>query len=217
MPDTTTPAPTLLEQMGGTSGLIYAALPSLAFVAGDAVLELTGAIAVALATAVVIAVVRLVRREPIQPALSGALGVAIGAYIAWQTGEAKDYFLLGIWMSLAMAVVFLASVLMRWPLVGVLWNVINGAGQSWRHDKPSRRAYDVATLAFAAVFTARFVVQRWLYDGDQTGWLAVARIAMGYPLLALALLVAYWAVRRSKRRLTMLAELAEEQEVLHRR
>jgi hypothetical protein len=39
---------------------------------------------------------------------------------------------------------------------------------------------------------------------------------MGYPLLALALLVAYWAVRRSGRRLKMLTELAEKQEVLHR-
>jgi hypothetical protein len=216
MPEATKPAQTLLEQMGGTAGLVYAALPSIAFVAGDAVLELTGAIAVALATAIVIAVVRLIRKEPIQPALSGALGVAIGAYIAWQTGEAKDYFLLGIWMSLVMAVVFLASVLMRRPLVGVLWNVINGAGQAWRDDKPSRRAYDVATLAFVAVFAARFVVQRWLYDGDQTGWLAVARIAMGYPLLALALGVAYWAARRSKRRMMMLTELGEKHEVLHR-
>ncbi|MEK8169981.1 DUF3159 domain-containing protein [Streptomyces sp. M19] len=56
------------------------------------------------------------------------------------------------------------------------------------------------------VFTARFVVQQWLYDGDHTGWLAFARIAMGYPLYGLAGLVVLWAVRRSDRRLKVLAE-----------
>lgn len=202
MAQSTKPAPTILQQMGGTAGVVHAALPSIAFVAGDAVFGLAGAIAVALGTAAAIAVIRLLRREAVQPALSGALGVAIAAYIAWQTGEAKDYFLLGIWMSLVLAVIFLASVLLRWPLVGVIWNSLNGAGHAWRDDTRSLYAYDVATLTFVVVFVARFVVQRWLYDGDQTGWLAVARIAMGYPLLVVALVVSYWAVRYSKRRLS---------------
>ena len=43
---------------------------------------------------------------------------------------------------------------------------------------------------------------RSLYDTDATGWLAVAKIAMGTPLLALALLVVFWAFRRSTERLT---------------
>lgn len=201
MADTTKQAPTLLQQMGGTAGLVYAALPSLAFVAGDAIFGLMGALAVALGVAAAIAAVRLLRREPVQPAVSGALGVAVAAYIAWQTGEAKDYFLLGIWTSLIFAAIFLVSVLIRWPLVGAIWNSLNGAGHAWRDDTRSRYAYDIATLTFVAVFAARFVVQRWLYDGDQTGWLAFARIAMGYPLLVVALAVSYWAVRYSKRRL----------------
>jgi hypothetical protein len=40
-----------------------------------------------------------------------------------------------------------------------------------------------------AVFAARFVVQDWLYGAGFTGWLAFARIAMGYPLVALAFLI----------------------------
>jgi hypothetical protein len=59
------------------------------------------------------------------------------------------------------------------------------------------RGFDIATLAFVVLFVARFVVQQWLYDGGHTGWLAVARIGMGYPLLGLALLVVFWAVRRA--------------------
>ena len=50
-----------------------------------------------------------------------------------------------------------------------------------------------------AVFAARFLVQQHLYDADQTGWLAVARIAMGWPLTAVAALVTYLAIRAAQR------------------
>ena len=90
------------------------------------------------------------------------------------------------------------SILIRWPLVGVIWSTLNGHGQGWRKDKKSRTAYDIATLTFVAVFAARYVVQKWLYDEDATGWLAFARLAMGYPLFAVALGVTVWAVRRAQ-------------------
>ncbi len=62
-------------------------------------------------------------------------------------------------------------------------------------------AFDVATLAFVALFSARFVVQQWLYDGGLTGWLAFARIAMGYPLLGAVSVIVYWAIRRANRQI----------------
>ena len=141
---------------------------------------------------------RLVRREPVQPALSGLLVVAVAAFIAHRTGSAKGYFLFGIWASLLYAGAFLTSVLVRWPLVGVIWHGINGDGQAWRADRRARLGYDIATLTWVVVFAARFVVQKWLYDLDFVTWLGVARIAMGYPLMAVALLVTIWAVRRAR-------------------
>lgn len=42
-------------------------------------------------------------------------------------------------------------------------------------------------------------MQRHLYDADQTGWLGVARIAMGWPLTAVAALVTYLAIRSAQR------------------
>jgi hypothetical protein len=44
-------------------------------------------------------------------------------------------------------------------------------------------------------------VQRVLYDSDHTGWLVVARIAMGWPLTAAAALVTYLAIRVAQRAL----------------
>lgn len=204
--------PTLLEQMGGVSGLIYSGLPVVVFVLANSLFGLAAGIWTALGSAVLITIVRVVRKEPVQPAISGFLGVAIAAFIAYRTGEAKGFFLFGIWTSLVYFAVLALSVLVRWPLAGVVWNLLNGTGMDWRKDKPSRFGYDIATLALAAVFAARFVVQRWLYDEDYTGWLAFAKIAMGYPLYGLALLVVVWAVRRSDRRLKALREAEERSE-----
>jgi hypothetical protein len=157
----------------------------------------------------------VVRKQPILPAISGVLGVAIAAFIAYRTGEAKDFFLFGIWASLVYGGVFLLSVVIRWPLVGVIWSTLEGHGTRWRSDKPSLLAYDLATLTFVAVFAARFIVQRWLYEEDLTGWLAFARLAMGYPLFAAALVVTVWAVRKATRRQHELeeAEQAEERAI----
>ena len=195
--------PTVLERMGGVSGLIYASIPSLAYVIVNAIAGLDAAIVVAIGASSGLILLRVVRKEPIQPAVSGLLGVVVASLIALYTGSAEGYFLPGIWMSLAMAVVFAVSIMVRRPLVGVIWNALTSVGERtlWHTDKRALRAFDVATLAFVAVFTARYVVQDWLYDAGSAGWLAVARIAMGYPMLALALLVTWWAVRRARSQL----------------
>lgn len=202
--------PTLLEQMGGLSGLVASVVPTVVFVVLNAIFEFMPALWAALASAVVIAVVRLVRKERLQPAVSGALGVALCAFIAWRLGEAKGFFLLGIWMSLVYAALFVGSLLVRYPLVGVIWHGLRGDGMSWRADRRIVRAYDVATLTWALVFVARFVVQRWLYDNDETTALGIARLAMGLPLTAVAAAVTVWAARRAGRLLTEAAELARQ-------
>ncbi|MGK8491012.1 DUF3159 domain-containing protein [Nocardia asiatica] len=188
---------TLLEQLGGFSGLIYSTLPVVVFVPVNSVAGLAAAIWSALGVAAAILIWRLVRRDPIQPAISGFFGVGICAFIAYRMGEAKGFFLFGIYTSLVYAAVFLGSILVRRPLVGVIWGVLNGHGSDWRSDPRAVRLYDLATATWIVVFGARYLVQSQLYDTDRTGWLAFARIAMGWPLTAVALGVTIWAVRRA--------------------
>jgi hypothetical protein len=202
--------PTLLEQMGGISGLIYSSVPVLVFVLVNSIFSLSPAIWSALGSAVLIALIRVLRKQPVLPAVSGAFGVAIAAFIAYRTGSAKGFFLFGIWASLVYGGVFAVSVLVRWPLVGVIWSTLEGRGTRWRSDRTSLLAYDIATMTFVIVFGARFVVQRWLYEEDLTGWLAFARIAMGYPLFAVALAVTVWAVRRAAVRQNETEQTAED-------
>ena len=195
------PQPTLLEQMGGISGLVYSSVPVLVFVLVNALAGLMPAIWTSLGVAVAITVFRVVRKGPLQPAISGFFGVAVAAFIAYRTGSAKGFFLFGIYASLVYGGALVLSMIARWPAVGLVWSVLNGHGHGWRRDRSARFGYDVATLTWALVFGARFVVQRWLYDTNQVGWLAFAKIAMGYPLMAVALLVTFWAVRRADQRL----------------
>jgi len=191
----------LLEQMGGVAGLIYSSLPIVVFVPASSVFGLRIAVVAALGVAAAVLVWRLVRRESTQPAVSGFFGVAGCALIAYLMGESKGYFLLGIWTSLVWAVVFAASILIRRPVVGYVWSWASGQGLAWRELRAAVYAYDAATLTWVLVFGARFAVQRLLYNADQTGWLGVARIAMGWPLTAVAALVTYLAVKYVQRAL----------------
>ncbi|MET0135848.1 MAG: DUF3159 domain-containing protein [Kibdelosporangium sp.] len=205
------PMPTLWEQMGGMVGFISASIPVAVFVIVNWASSMGPAIWSAVGVAVAIAIWRIVRKEQLMPAISGIFGVAIAAFIAYRVGEAKGFFLYGIWVSGVLGAAFLISILVRWPLVGVIWSGLNGHGMGWHKNKKSRRDYDIATVAWLLVFVARVVVQQWLYNVDQTTLLGIARIGMGYPLTAIVLLITVWAVRRVDRRQKALeeAELAE--------
>lgn len=189
----------VLEQMGGISGLIYSSLPVLVFVPVSTAFGLLPAIGAALGVATLILIWRLIRKDSVQPAISGFFGVGISALIAYLVGASKGYFLLGIWTSLLWAVVFAVSVVIRRPIVGYIWGWVQTQDRGWRDVRRAVYAFDVATLVWVAVFAARFLVQQHLYDEDQTGWLGVARIAMGWPLTAIAALVTYGAIRAARR------------------
>jgi hypothetical protein len=188
----------LLARLGGVSGLIYSSLPVLVFVPASSVFGLQPAIGAALGVAAVVLLWRLICRESTQPAVSGFIGVGVCVVIAYVVGQSKGYFLLGIWTSLLWAVVFTLSVLIRRPVVGYLWTWASGKDGGWRGVRRAVYAFDIATLGWVLVFGARFVVQRLLYDADQTAWLGVARIAMGFPLTSAAALATYAAVKAAQ-------------------
>ena len=128
------------------------------------------AIGAALGVAALILVWRLIRRESLQPAISGFFAVGVSALIAYLVGESKGYFLLGIWSSLVYAGVFALSVLIRRPVVGYVWGWVNGRDRDWRERAPRRAAPSTSRrCVWALVFGARFLVQNRLYDDDQTG------------------------------------------------
>lgn len=190
---------TILEQMGGLSGLVSSTLPVLVLVPVNSRFGLMPALGAALGVALLVLIWRIARKENLQPAISGFIGVAFCAAIAWFMGDAKGYFAYGIWYSLVAGIAFLISVAVRWPLVGLIWRGINGEDQRWRTNRGAVRAFNIATLAWAVVFLARFGIQQWLYVQDATDALGYTRIAMGWPLTAVVVLITVWAVRSANK------------------
>jgi hypothetical protein len=106
-------------------------------------------------------------------------------------------------MYLGLAVVFTLSVVVRRPAVGVVWAWFTGRDGSWRSVRRVRRVFDAATLMMAAVSWTRFLVQYHLYDSDREALLAVARIAMGWPVFVVTSTAIYLAIRAANRALTV--------------
>lgn len=201
MTGTDTPAAALMARAGGIRGLVYSALPVIVFAALNALAGLMPALIAAVGVGAAVLTWQLVRRESTRPALFGFAGIAVGAGFALVTGQAKDFYLPGIWMYLAMAVVFTVSVVVGRPLIGVVWAWMTGRDDTWRRTRRVRMAFDLVTLMMAAVSATRFAVQFYLYDTDQEGMLAVARIAMGWPIFLVTSTFIYLAIRTAMRTL----------------
>jgi len=203
----------MLASIGGWSGTIIAAVPTVVFVAVNSFAGLRWAVVAAVGAALVLTVYRLARRQSVQQALSGLFGVVVAAAIAARTGHAKGYFLFGIWTSFAYGGAFVVSVLARRPLVGLAWEFLDPTplpdGQPWYKCRPLLRAYDLATILASLIFLARGIVQLALFRQNQTGWLAVARIAMGYPLYIAAVGFGFWIVNRARRKLRIVSDEAQ--------
>jgi hypothetical protein len=110
----------VLEQLGGWRGMVDATLPTVAFIVANAVDGLRTGIWAALLSAVLVFGLRLVRRESVQQAVSGLFGVGIAVAIAAASGQARDFFVIGIIRNAAVGVVLLGSIPLRRPLVGVV-------------------------------------------------------------------------------------------------
>lgn len=191
--------PTLMEQMGGIAGIVASTIPIAVFVVANVLFDLKPALVAAIVAAVLVAIVRIARRQPLQPAISGFIGVGVCAFIAYRTGEARGFYLPGLLYSAVLGLAFLVSILVRRPLAGVIWHGINGHGQAWRKNPRMLAAYSWASALWTVVFAARVVVQGWLYNADAATALGIARLAMGYPLFGVAILGTVLAVRRAER------------------
>jgi hypothetical protein len=110
----------VLEQLGGWRGMVDATLPTAAFIVANSLGGLRTGIWAALGAAVLVFLLRLVRRESVQQAVSGLFAVAIAVAIAAASGQARDFFVLGIVRNAAIGVVLLGSIPLRRPLVGVV-------------------------------------------------------------------------------------------------
>jgi hypothetical protein len=187
----------VLEGMGGKLGIAETILPSVLFGSSFAI---TGQalIAVSLAggTSALFILYRLITRRSASSALIGALAVGFAAWLALRDGgQAVDYFIPGFITNAVYALALLVSILVRWPLIGVLVEVLRGQGALWRKDRKIVTVYSLVTGLWVGFFSLRLAVQVPLYVSGSAELLAAARVAMGPPLYAGVILVTWLILR----------------------
>lgn len=184
----------ILNAMGGKKGLLDSGLPALIFlVIFNVTKDVQQAAYGALALSLILTIVRLARRETIQHAISGVIGVAICAWLSNRTGKAEDFYLPGLWTNAIYGVVYLASILVRWPIIGVIIGPLLEENLRWRKDPMRTKVYVKATWLWVGMFAVRLLVQYPLYVSGNVNVLGTARLVMGYPLF-IATAWATWIV-----------------------
>lgn len=179
------------EALGGVRGSIEAALPMLVFVVVWSVTsERNVSLGAAAAVTVIFAVARIVQRQTLQFVLGSVLATALAAFFALRSGQAEDAFLPGILTSCAYLVGTVLSVLVRWPLVGLLVGAVDqqavAAGDPfrWRRNPAAVAVCTRLTLVLAGVYVIRVGIMGPLYLADNVAGLTITKVLLGWPLWA---------------------------------
>ncbi|MEJ3745914.1 DUF3159 domain-containing protein [Actinomycetes bacterium KLBMP 9797] len=189
----------LADLLGGRRGAIDATLPPVAFVAGwlAAGQSVWGGVIAAVAVGIAVAGWRLRRGDRPRAVLVGLLAVCLAALVALRTGRAADFFLLQLLSNAASALAWAVSIVLRWPLLGVVVGAVLGQRARWRRDPALLRGYGRASWVWVLQYVVRVAIFLPLYAADQVVALGVARAVLTWPLVAACLAASWWVLRRS--------------------
>jgi hypothetical protein len=194
----------LLSSLGGIWGILEAAIPGASYVvtfaiSGNVVLSIS--VAVALALTFIIA--QILRKRPLTQAISGLVGIGLAAFLTLRNGgdasHARDFYLQGLFTNLVYFCIVSVSILIRWPIIGVIVGAFT-SGTQWRKDKSLLRRYSLITMLWVALFGTRLAVEVPLYLADAVVLLGIAKLALGIPFYALMVWFTWLAVRPLIRR-----------------
>jgi Protein of unknown function (DUF3159) len=198
----------IAEQLGGVRGLIESSVPVLAFVLfnvlfGESLIglekrsALLWAIIGSVGSAVAIGAVRLARKQPVRHAVNGLFGIALGAWLAWRSGDAKNFYLPGILLTFGQAAVLLISVAFRKPLIGYAWGIMANKGrQDWFGNSRLFRAFQWLTLLWVVSLALRAGIQFYLWKLGEANALGVVRILISWPIYAATFAFTAWIIHR---------------------
>ncbi|WP_130013986.1 DUF3159 domain-containing protein [Serinicoccus sediminis] len=185
------------DALGGWYGSLETALPTVAFVTTWLITDaVRPAVVAAAGLLVVLTVVRGFVGGSWRFLGSAIFATAVAAFFALRSGEAQDAFLPGILVSGLYGVGALASILLRWPLVGFI--VAVGDPQfaerptAWRRDPGLVAVCARLTWVLVALFALRVAVMLPLYLAGEVAWLGVTKIALSWPAYLLAVVVMGW-------------------------
>ncbi len=192
-------AESLADLLGGRSAAVDATLGPIAFIAGYFAIHrsIGWASVIAIAVTALIATWRVWRGDKPRAVVIGLLGVVVGVLIVMRTGNIEDVFIPRIVSNLASLLAWTVSIVIRWPLLGVVVGTLLGQKGRWRHDPDLLRAYSRGSCVWALQYLLRLVVWIPLWWAGMAGALTVASLALTYPLIAACIAVSWWVIQRT--------------------
>jgi len=173
----------VLSAFGGTKGLIDSGIPSIIFlVTFNLTHHLHAALFASIATSALLTLIRLIKRDTLQHALSGLVGVLICAWFANRTGNPSDIYIPKLLTNLGYGSVYLIANLVGWPILGLMLGPIVGENLTWHKHPERKRAYMRASWLWVVMFFTRIAVQYPIYRSGNLNLLGTVNLAMGYPL-----------------------------------
>ena len=187
----------VISAFGGKKGLIDSGIPAVIFlVIFNVTKDLQSALIASIAISALLTVIRLARRDTLQHALSGFIGVLICAWFANRTGNATDLYVPKLLTNLGYGSVYLIANLVGWPVLGLMLGPILGENLSWRNHPERKRAYVQASWLWVAMFFTRIAVQYPIYRSGNVNLLGTVNLAMGYPLFIATAYGSWLIIRR---------------------
>jgi Protein of unknown function (DUF3159) len=180
----------IVNALGGKKGLFDSGIPSLVFLV---VFNLRDDVRDAAFVALALSAIRLIKREKLQNAISGVIGVLICYLLVRSTGRAEDFYLPGLFINAGYGALYLLTNVAGWPIIGVVLGPLLGEDFHWRKVPERKRVYTLAGWLWVGLFLSRPLVQLPLYLAGNVNALGVARLIMGYPLF-IACAWATWLV-----------------------
>jgi hypothetical protein len=193
------PRESLAQILGGRRGALDASIPPVGFVAGwlAAGQSVAWGAGAAVVVAVAVGVFRLAGGGKVRALVVSLAAVVAAALIALHTGRAQDFFLLQLMSNVASALLWAASIVVRWPLLGVVVGLLLGQKTRWRRDAVLLKAYSRASWVWVLQYTLRVVVYGLLWWAGEVIALGVARTVLSWPLVALTVAVSGWVLYRA--------------------
>lgn len=191
-------ARSIYSALGGSRAIIDSGLPMLVFVPVFLLASLRPALWSALGAGALIVVVRLLRREGLEHAIAGFVVIGVAAFFASRTGQAEDFFVPKLLIDAGYGLVYLISILLRWPVLGLVLGPLLGEGLAWRREPARLRAYSLACWFWVGLFVARLAVQVPLYLlTDNAAALGIAHLVMSWPLFLVVVWLTWLVLRRT--------------------
>jgi hypothetical protein len=190
-------AKSLLASVGGIQGLVETTLPGFLYVLSYSIFRnIVWSISLVAASVLALTIRHFIKKRPFTQLLGSLLGVALAIYLTLRPGgQAADFYVKDFWINGAYGSVLLLSVLIRLPLIGVLFGLLTNQGLKWRKVRRKVRYFDLVTLLWVGLFAIRLAVELPLYFSNDVVTLGFVKIVLGLPFYLTMVWVSWLLLR----------------------